>query len=66
MSKDLTTKEISEIPADILALWGKPPVLPNEDLKAYLKLSVAVANAKGPADTIEWLLVSTTESEGRS
>jgi hypothetical protein len=57
MSKALTVKKISEIPADILELWGKPPVLPNEDLKAYRKLSVAVADATEPVDIIEWLSV---------
>jgi hypothetical protein len=57
MNKDLTVKEISEIPADILELWGKPPLLPNEDPEAYRKLAVAVANARMPADTIEWLSV---------
>src|SRR5580692_10837324 len=57
MNKDLTVKEISEIPADVQELLGKPLVLPNENLEAYKKLFLQTANSVAPIDVIEWLWV---------
>jgi hypothetical protein len=57
MSKELTFKELSQIPADIQKMWGKPPVLPNEDLEAYNDHALAIANSVKPPDFIGWLYV---------
>jgi hypothetical protein len=57
MSKDLTAKEISEIPAEILKMLGKPLVLPIENLEVYKELRVQIANTVAPIDVIEWLWV---------
>jgi hypothetical protein len=57
MSKELTFKELSQIPADIQKMWGKPPVLPNEDLEAYNDHALAIANSVKPPDFIAWLYV---------
>jgi hypothetical protein len=58
MSKELTFKELSQIPADIQKMWGKPPVLSNEDLEAYNDLALAIANSVKPPDIIAWLYVA--------
>jgi hypothetical protein len=60
MSKELTFKELSQIPADIQKMWGKPPVLSNEDLEAYNNLALAIANRVKPPDIIAWLYVKDT------
>ena len=44
-----------QIPADIEALLGTPPVLRHEDIEAYQTLRLQVARAVAPADVIEWL-----------
>jgi hypothetical protein len=56
-NRDLIDKEMTQIPADIAELWGKPPVLPTEDLKACEKLYLEIAKSVGPTDIIEWLWV---------
>jgi hypothetical protein len=57
MNQDLIAKEMTQIPAAIEEMWGKPPVLPTEDPKAYEKLCVEIAKSVGPADIIEWLWI---------
>jgi hypothetical protein len=56
-NQDLIVKEMTQIPAEIEELWGEPPVLPTEDLKAYEKLCLEVAKNVGPTDIIEWLWI---------
>jgi hypothetical protein len=55
MSKDVSTAEITQIPADILKLWGKPPVASSEDIARYNQLAVKMANSAKPADELDWL-----------
>jgi hypothetical protein len=57
MNKDLTVKEISEIPADIQELLGKPPVLSNENPEAYNALLLQTAKSVAPIDFIEWIWI---------
>ena len=56
-SRISSVQEISEIPADVLELWGEPSILNSEDPKRYLKLAVQFANDVRPNDFIEWFLV---------
>jgi hypothetical protein len=56
-NQDLIVKEMTQIPADIAEMWGKPPVLRTEDLEAYRKRCLEIAKSVGPADMIEWLWV---------
>jgi hypothetical protein len=58
MNKDLTAKEISEIPADIQELLGKAPVLSNENLEAYKALLFQTAESVAPIDIIEWFWIN--------
>jgi len=44
-----------QIPPDVEALLGTPPVLRHEDIEAYRTLRLHVARAVAPADVIEWL-----------
>jgi hypothetical protein len=46
---------MEQIPATIAELFGRPPVLPTEDLPAYEKLCLAIAKSVGPSDIIEWM-----------
>jgi hypothetical protein len=45
------------IPDDIKKLWGKPPLLSNEDEKSYDLLARRIAKALNPTDIIGWILV---------
>jgi hypothetical protein len=48
---------IKKLPPGIKRLFGRPPVLPNEDLRAYNKLILQIANRKNPTDVIGWIHV---------
>ena len=50
-----STKADREIPADVEALLGLPPILRNEDVATYKQLRSRVAEAVAPTDFIEWL-----------
>jgi hypothetical protein len=50
--------EVSRITDHVRELWGKPPLLSNEDPKVYDKLAQTVVRAIEPGDGIEWLLVN--------
>ena len=50
-----STKANREIPADVEALLGLPPILRNEDVETYKQFRSRVAEAVSPTDFIEWL-----------
>jgi hypothetical protein len=52
--QQLIVKEMSQFPAVIRKLWGRPPILPSEDPEIYWKLAFAMAQAVEPANAIEW------------
>jgi hypothetical protein len=54
----LTIKKISRIPAHIMEMLGPPLVLPTEDLKAYKRVILQIANSVKPRDLIQWWLVA--------
>jgi hypothetical protein len=56
-NQDLIAKEMTQIPAAVAELWGKPPVLPHEDPEVYNKLWLEIAKSIGPTDFIEWLWI---------
>jgi hypothetical protein len=53
----LIAKDMTQIPAAVAELWGKPPVLPHEDPEVYNKLWLEIAKSIGPTDFIEWLWI---------
>ena len=53
----LLPKEYWPIPAEILDLLGKPPVLSTEDPKTYDKLFAAIARHCQPVEIMEWFYV---------
>jgi hypothetical protein len=55
--KSLAVTKVSEIPAAVQEQWGEPPVLASEDPNRYTKLALQIANAVGPEDVIQWLLI---------
>jgi hypothetical protein len=52
-NQDLIVKEMTQIPADIAEMWGKPLVPRTEDLEAYRERCLEIAKSVGPADMIE-------------
>jgi hypothetical protein len=55
LNQNLIAKEMEQIPAAIAELFGRPPVLPSEDLPAYEKLCLKIAKSVDPSDIIEWM-----------
>jgi hypothetical protein len=45
------------LPPDILALFGKPPLIGDEDADAYADLLARLAAALRPTDIVEWLSI---------
>jgi hypothetical protein len=48
-NQHLIVKEMTQIPAAVAELWGKPPVLPHEDPEAYNKLWLEIAKSVEPS-----------------
>jgi hypothetical protein len=47
----------SPIPADILLMFGEPPIMAGEDRDAYSEILVRFAEFVKPADTAEWFWI---------
>jgi hypothetical protein len=54
MSKELVSKQYSQIPPEIREVLEKPFLLSTEDPKVYEKFELAFANSVQPADIFEW------------
>jgi hypothetical protein len=57
LGKKMTKTEVAQIPPEIRELWGEPPLLSSEDLKAYDKLARTIIKDVAPTDVIEWLWI---------
>lgn len=56
-NQGLTVNEMTQIPAIVVEIWGKPPVLPHEDPEVYQKFWLEIAKSIAPTDFIEWLWI---------
>jgi hypothetical protein len=56
-NRNLPTKKLSPIPPHIQQLWGPSPVLASENLEAYQRLALEIAESVQPSDVLDWLMV---------
>jgi hypothetical protein len=50
----------ASVPEEIKELWGRPPILPSENVETYYLHAAQLATTVKPKDFIEWLLVRDT------
>ncbi len=55
--RNLVPQAVLHIPDDILAIFGDPPLLSNEDPKLYSDLLCRIAQAVDPKHMIEWIWI---------
>jgi hypothetical protein len=54
-NQSLVARKMEQIPAAVAELFGRPPVLPTEDVAVYGKLCLEIAKSVDPSDIIEWM-----------